>query len=525
MCALRLITMSEEEKRPLPAQAAAPSAPAQLNQPADGAGCPADENGKPRATAREIAGFNRTSERVHGRLERRVSHARFSLTLRVAAHYCAQLARSALLLLLALSLAWGLAQHSWVQRSITALQRQEAAGTPLESITLSDGAVHARPLDEAVPQDWWPRLGFRLRTALSQAGSGIYCRPFDLSGGGRALAMFHMQERLTWLLWLWLAAIAADLLRMLYLLRHHHRLDNALLTPIREITEMTETISANNLSNHINEAGTKNELRDLAVVINRMLDRIETSYNSQKQFVSDASHELRTPIAVIRGYADMLRRWGKEDPEVLEEGLNAISSEADSMKDLVENLLFLARHDKKTLLLELTAFDPCEVVEEVKREAELVNSKDHFSLSAADHCQLEADRNMVKQVLRVLVDNAVKYSPEGSEIVLGCACSGKDCVLTVADNGNGIAEEDLPHVFDRFYRADKARKAESGGHGLGLSIARIIVVAHSGKIHVRSKLGEGTVFSVKLPLRQEGSGQVEAAVEEQPEKKRRKRGN
>lgn len=136
---------------------------------------------------------------------------------------------------------------------------------------------------------------------------------------------------------------------------------------------MAATLSASNLSNRINIAGTKNELKDLAMVINSMLDRIERSYNSQKQFVSDASHELRTPIAVIQGYVNMLNRWGKDDKTVLEEGITAIAQETESMKGLVESLLFLARHDKKTLLMEMEPFDPCEVVSEVHREAAMVS--------------------------------------------------------------------------------------------------------------------------------------------------------
>lgn len=150
-----------------------------------------------------------------------------------------------------------------------------------------------------------------------------------------------------------------------------------------------------------------------------MLDRIETSYNSQKQFVSDASHELRTPIAVIQGYASMLSRWGKSDPDVLNEGINAIAQETESMKELVESLLFLARHDKKTLMMEMVRFDAYDVAAEVQREAAMVTPEDTFALDPADHVLIEADRGMLKQVMRILCDNAVKYSPKGSTITLG----------------------------------------------------------------------------------------------------------
>ena len=293
--------------------------------------------------------------------------------------------------------------------------------------------------------------------------------------------------------------VVTDLLRMLSFLRRRKVLDRKVLSPIRDMTEITRTLSAANLSNRINVAGMKYELQDLAVVINSMLDRLERSYNSQKQFVSDASHELRTPIAVIQGYADMLRRWGKEDPEVLNEGIEAISQETVAMKELVENLLFLARHDKKTLLLEISEFNPAEVVREVYQEAGMVSADHHFELNPCEDTAVRADRGMIKQVLRILVDNAIKYAPADSTVTLGVRAVPDGCVLSVTDHGCGISQEDLPKIFERFYRADAARNSETGGHGLGLSIARIIVVAHKGKIQVRSKVGEGTTFEISLP--------------------------
>jgi len=285
------------------------------------------------------------------------------------------------------------------------------------------------------------------------------------------------------------------------------------LAPIRDITELASTLSASNLSNRINIAGTKNELKDLAVVINSMLDRIERSYNSQKQFVSDASHELRTPIAVLQGYINMLSRWGKSDPEILDEGISAIAQETESMKELVESLLFLARHDKKTLMMEMERFDALDVLTELHREAAMVTPEDTFVLPAAESCPMEGDRSMVKQVMRILCDNAVKYTPKGGMITLGIERRPGWVTLSVQDNGPGISQEDLPKIFDRFYRADAARRSEGGGHGLGLSIARIIVMAHGGKLRVRSKVGVGSTFYVDLPEKQASLHTTSATVE------------
>ena len=137
---------------------------------------------------------------------------------------------------------------------------------------------------------------------------------------------------------------------------------------------------------------------------------------------------------------------------------------------------------------------------EVQKEETMVHTEYSFEVTEADSLTIEADRNMLKQVLRILCDNAVKYSPQGTSVFLSCRNDGNGyCSLSVKDQGQGISQEDLPKIFDRFYRSDKARKSDTGGHGLGLSIARIIVVAHNGKIKVRSKPGAGTVFSVLLP--------------------------
>jgi signal transduction histidine kinase len=322
---------------------------------------------------------------------------------------------------------------------------------------------------------------------------------------GGLVAAFSLTYVLSVYWTLFWTLVCCDLFRITYFLRRKYRLNNAVLKPIAEMTEAAAALSANNLSNRINIAGTKNELKDLATVINGMLDRIERSYNSQKQFVSDASHELRTPIAVIQGYASMLERWGKTDKAVLDEGIAAISQETASMKELVERLLFLARHDKKTLMLEMEVFDPAEIMSSVHRDAKLLSSAHEFELSPLTHCSVNGDKGMLKQLMRILVDNAIKYTPPGGKITLGMSREGSECVLSVRDTGQGISADEMPRIFARFYRSDNARKAQSSGHGLGLSIARIIVVAHGGKMTVRSKEGVGTTFRVRLPLAREES--------------------
>ena len=183
------------------------------------------------------------------------------------------------------------------------------------------------------------------------------------------------------------------------------------------------------------------------------------------------------------------------------------------MKELVESLLFLARHDKKTLMMEMERFDALDMLTELHREAAMVTPEDTFMLTASESCPMEGDRSMVKQVMRILCDNAVKYTPKGGVVTLGIERKPGWVTLSVQDNGPGISQEDLPKIFDRFYRADVARKSENGGHGLGLSIARIIVMAHGGKLRVRSKVGVGSTFYVDLPEKQESLASVRPVEE------------
>ena len=444
--------------------------------------------------SRDLVIANKMSGSLHGGLSR----IRLSLTFRIAVHYCFQLFRSFIPIALILTVILCICVGYPVRRSLENLRTEPEENT---DTVLQNGYLTVTETDEIPETEFFPRAGQQMSVFFQKVFSEETVRFYYSPDEGRnwLVSMNIHDIRMFWAS-LMGGVILCDLFRMIYFFRHNQRLNKRVLAPIRDITSMAETLSESNLSNRINIAGTKNELKDLAVVINKMLDRIERSYNSQKQFVSDASHELRTPISVIRGYTDMLKRWGKDDPEVLDEGIAAISQETEGMKELVESLLFLARHDKKTLMMEISSFDPAELQREVHKEETMVHTEYRFALQQTDEMKISADRNMLKQVLRILCDNAVKYSDAGTTITLSCTDHRNGyCSLSVKDEGHGIAEEDLPKIFDRFYRSDKARKTESGGHGLGLSIARIIVVAHGGKIKVRSKPGYGTVFTVLLP--------------------------
>lgn len=444
-------------------------------------------------------GFNRASGKLHGSLRKLMSNFRLSLTFRIALHYCWQLLRTTVTTLLIITLVFMLLQVPPMEDTIHRLRfSQPTSGQSFDQTHIQNSKATAW-----LEPPHTPDSAKRVFQSCYLADDPLKLVVVTTHQSGQHLhTAFQLSQTVTGWLALMLAVLLTDAFRVSYFMCKRQRLDKKVLAPIREITDMAATLSASNLSNRINVAGMKNELRDLATVINAMLDRIERSYNSQKQFVSDASHELRTPIAVIQGYVNMLNRWGKDDRTVLEEGISAIAQETASMKELVDSLLFLARHDKKTLMMEISSFDVLDVMAELHREAAMVTPEDNFILSPSDHCVIEADRSMIKQVMRILCDNAVKYTPKGGTISMGVTHKAGGCILTLSDTGSGIAPDELPKIFDRFYRSDSARKAESSGHGLGLSIARIIVIAHSGKMHVRSKVGEGTTFSIELPASQ-----------------------
>ncbi|MBP1737032.1 MAG: sensor histidine kinase [Oscillospiraceae bacterium] len=258
-------------------------------------------------------------------------------------------------------------------------------------------------------------------------------------------------------------------------------------------------INATHLDARISVDGTQKELKDLAESINAMLERIDRSYRAQMRFVSDASHELRTPIAVIQGYANLLDRWGKTDPEAMQESIDAIRDEAESMKEMVEQLLFLARGDNDSVHVDMQTLDATAIATEVYRETEMIDETHPFAAFWEGSAPVYADESLLKQALRVLVDNAIKYTPPGGRIAIRVEHGQGLVRLSVSDEGQGIEAESLSHIFDRFYRTDESRARQTGGSGLGLSIAKWIVERHSGWLEVVSRVGVGTRITMVLP--------------------------
>ena len=247
------------------------------------------------------------------------------------------------------------------------------------------------------------------------------------------------------------------------------------------------------------------DLASIEIALNKLLRRMQEAKLQQMRFVNDASHELRTPIAVIRGYTDILDRWGKTDEAVLDESIAALKSESEHMHDLVEQLLFLARGDAGRNTLTKTKLNLAQITSEVCEESEMIDPDHRYTLKfdqsalTDNRYQVFADTAMIKQSIRIIVQNAARYSAAQTNISFNVSCDKNAVQVSVEDEGMGMSEAAATHIFERFWRADNARIESNEGSGLGLSIAKWIVDNHDGSIEVLSHEGVGTRFTIVLP--------------------------
>ncbi len=268
-----------------------------------------------------------------------------------------------------------------------------------------------------------------------------------------------------------------------------------LLKPLKAMNETMLNVKEKGLHERIAlQADDKDELTLLMLRFNEMMDQVERSFEQQKQFVEDASHELRTPVAIMEGQLRMLQRWGKTNPAIVDEALQASTEELSRLKQLVEELLVLSRAEKSLPDGDALCEDAVTVMLRVIAKLEAIHPQFVFDLEAAELSGIPirvSDRHL-EQILLILLDNAVKYSETSTRIRLTGTLHGQTAVLQVIDYGMGIDAEDLPYVLDRFYRADKARSRHKGGYGLGLSIARRLAESYGGSLALRSARGQGT---------------------------------
>jgi heavy metal sensor kinase len=274
------------------------------------------------------------------------------------------------------------------------------------------------------------------------------------------------------------------------------------LAPVDQITKTARTISAQNLSSRLVVPSTGDELQRLSETLNGMLDRLESSFKKITQFTADASHELRTPVAVMRTRAELSLRKARSAEEY-RDVISEVLTELEKTSGLIEQLMFLARADSGAETLHFADTNVTEVLREACHqgsalaEAKQIGFQEEISPASM---WIRGDASSLRRLFLILIDNAVKYTPANGHVEVSLQRNNGYAIAQVKDTGIGIAETDLPNVFERFYRADKARTRELGGVGLGLSIGRWITEVHSGTIEVQSTPGRGSVFQIRLPI-------------------------
>lgn len=278
-------------------------------------------------------------------------------------------------------------------------------------------------------------------------------------------------------------------------------LADRLLKPLAQMNKSAREISSHHLNRRLPVVNPKDELGKLATTLNQLFDRLEKAFQNQQRFIADASHELRTPMAAIRAEIEVALRRERSAQEYKDLALSTLD-EVTRMSRLVERLLFLTQSDAGQLPVQLESvrLDEvcCRVFEKLKRLSESKNI--NLALDDLQSCTVQGDPELLEQLLMILVENAIKYTPADGQVTISCGHNRKEAWFQVKDTGIGIAEEHLSHLFERFYRVDKARSRQLGGSGLGLSIAHSIVTAHGGRLQVQSRLQQGSTFRAFFAL-------------------------
>lgn len=283
------------------------------------------------------------------------------------------------------------------------------------------------------------------------------------------------------------------------------------LAPVDKISQASQRIGIENLSDRLNVPQTGDQLQRLSETLNAMFSRLESSVRRMKQFTADASHELRAPVSLIRTTAEVAAQKRDRSAGEYLQALDEILEESVRTSQVVDSLMLLARADSRGEAVEYIPADMSAIMREAIAQGEKLarNRRVKFLAKVPNGpIKIQADPDALRRALLILIDNAVKYTPAGGSVKVGLETQGPFVVAAVTDSGIGIAPDDVPHIFDRFWRADKARSREHGGAGLGLPIAKWIAETHGGSIEVESDPGRGSVFRLRVPFDPESRRQT-----------------
>ncbi|MBS4177843.1 HAMP domain-containing sensor histidine kinase [Lederbergia citrea] len=281
-------------------------------------------------------------------------------------------------------------------------------------------------------------------------------------------------------------------------------ISHQLLKSVNKIVDTMKRIKKKGLKERVQIGAHKDEITELGMMFNDLMDDLERSFLQQKQFVEDASHELKTPLTIIHGHLSLINRWGKEDPKVLERSIGLSLKEVDRLIQLVAELLELSRADANHQedLIHFDVIKPNVVIDRVLENVKLINNDFEININreANEHSLIKIPSRYLEQILLIAFDNAVKFAKDKKVIDVRTVNTGNLFTIEIKDYGIGIPKEDLPFVLNRFYRVDKARSRKSGGSGLGLSIAKRLVENYGGNLLLTSSEGKWTQISIQLPL-------------------------
>ncbi|WP_027408525.1 HAMP domain-containing histidine kinase [Anoxybacteroides tepidamans] len=338
--------------------------------------------------------------------------------------------------------------------------------------------------------------------SVNDERSIILRKPFRLSGMSGTIEMVrhlvkfqHMANMLFIMMTaIGVVAMAMSALIGMFIARHF-------AGRLQAVTKTMQSIKNKGFQQRIDVPPSNDEMSELMVMFNEMMDEIEHSFHQQKQFIEDASHELRTPIAILEGHLSLLRRWGKNNRDILEESLEAASQEVERLKKLVFELLDLSRAEAIAVPADLSPISPKEAAEQIVKNFRVLHPSFQFMIrdELGEKTLIRIAKHHLEQLLLILLDNAVKYSQQHKQITIRLRDEGKYVSISVIDKGIGIPRGELEKVFLRFYRVDKARSREKGGVGLGLAIAKEIVDKYSGQIAIESEVGSGTTVELFIP--------------------------
>jgi heavy metal sensor kinase len=327
--------------------------------------------------------------------------------------------------------------------------------------------------------------------ATIASGGGLY----SVQLASNVTPIYSLLHRFLWI------AVATIPIILLFAGIGGYWLSRRAMQPVYEITNAARRIGERNLSDRLVVPEPRDELRQLSETLNDMLARLERAFNRITQFTADASHELRTPVAMIRTTAEHILQRERTVPEY-QQLVGQILIESETTTDLITKLLALARADERPEEGVREPIDLREVVAELAGSLRVIAKQSDLELNvclADGEFVVQGDRREIRTLVLSILDNALKYTPRGGTVDVQLENGGTGILLRIHDSGTGISEADLPHIFERFYRADQSRSRDTGGVGLGLSIAKSIADAHGAKIMVSSVDGRGSTFAVLFP--------------------------